>query len=345
MKIFSKLKRRRAKAENPETRDRHGLKIVGSDPGAVIVAVGGGKGGVGKSMVTANLGIMLAQHSCSTLLVDVDLGAANLHSFLGMDGSRLSLSSFLKGEVDDFGRLIRPTEVEGLDIVTAAMDSLDVADLEGDSLARLQEVFYTLDYDYIVLDLGPGTSANVLDMLFCADHAIIITTPDPMSVENTYRYLKAYVLRRIKASLAGGSMSNVLQNVLKDVGSEKIRTVADIILQLRRKEKVGGEYVGELMGNTNLSLLMNQTRSNEDCEAGSKIVALCDDNLGMKISHIGNIPCDEAVVESVVQRKPLSLNFKGTDVYAALEQCVDSLQTKTGAGREAVRRLAAIDRF
>jgi len=328
LKVFGNLIRRTRKAKNPEASNRHELKIVNSGPGAVILAVGGGKGGVGKSMITSNFGIMCAQRSYRTLLVDVDLGAANLHSFLGIKGSKLSLSSYLKSEIDDFSRLIKPTGVEGLDIVTGAMDSLDVPDMGRDNLLRLQDALYGIDYDYILLDLGPGTSCNVLDLLFFADEAVMITTPDPMSVENTYRYLKAIILRRIKTSLAGGPLQDILRNILKGEGSEKIRTIADIINRIRRQEKTGGELLKQLMGTTNLALIINQTRYDEDREVGMKMAALCSDNMGLNITHVGNIPYDEVVVRSVQHRKPLSLYFKETDVCSSLEGCVDYLINK-----------------
>jgi len=302
---------------------------VDSGQGALILAVGGGKGGVGKSMVASNIALMLAERSYRTLLVDVDLGAANLHSFLGMEGSKLSLSSYLKGEIDDFERLITPTAVDGLDIVTGARDSLDVADMEGENLLRLQKALYGMNYDYILLDLGPGTSANVLDILFFSDYVIIITTPDPTSVENTYRYLKALVLRRVKASLTEGPLKGVLHNILKGVDSGKIKTIAELITRLRRAENTNGEFVGQLMGKTKISLVMNQTRRDEDRDAGLKIEALCKDNLGISIRYLGDIPYDEAVVESIRKRKPLSLNFKSTDVCTALERLVGTIIDKT----------------
>ncbi len=318
---------------------RQTLRVV--DPGheAVVMAVGGGKGGVGKSMVTSNLAVVLALRSYRTLLVDGDLGAANLHSFLGIEGSRLSLSSYLKGEIDDFRSLVRPSMiVEGLDIVTGARDSLDVADISSESVARLRSALQGMGYDYILLDLGPGTSANVLDMLFFADNAVILASPDPMAVENTYRYLKALILRRVKASLRGGALKEVLTGILKGPEGAQIRTVADIIALLRRAERVEGEYLGQLFGATRLSLIMNQLRRNEDSDAGSKIEALCADSLGLKVSHIGNIPYDDVVVDSVVQRKPVSIHFKGTKVCTAIEQCADVLIEKTRAGRKASRR-------
>src|SRR5882724_10833048 len=64
-----------------------------------IIAVGGGKGGIGKSLVSANLGIALAQRGSSVVLVDADLGGANLHSCLGVAQPQVSLSDFVNRNV------------------------------------------------------------------------------------------------------------------------------------------------------------------------------------------------------------------------------------------------------
>ncbi len=137
-----------------------------AEPGATnaarprIWAVGGGKGGVGKSLVAANMGILLAKRGKRVVLVDVDLGAANLHTFLGMDAPDDTLSHFLKGEVRDIRRLVKKTGVENLEIISGAKDSLDVVDFGAASVKRLKDALSALGRDYVLLDIGPGTSAN-----------------------------------------------------------------------------------------------------------------------------------------------------------------------------------------
>src|SRR6476661_2364377 len=92
-----------------------------------IVAVGGGKGGIGKSLVSANLGIALAQRGSSVVLVDADLGGANLHSCLGVSQPSASLSDFLDKRVDRLEQTAVETGISGLRLISGARDVLDAA--------------------------------------------------------------------------------------------------------------------------------------------------------------------------------------------------------------------------
>src|SRR3972149_390061 len=172
-----------------------------------IWAIGGGKGGVGKSLITCNFWVLLSRIGKKVLLIDGDVGAANLHTLLGSDGGRLTLSSFIKGEITDIRSLIHKTSIPRLDLISGAKDIPDVADLGGAWIERLKKALNSLEYEYILLDLGPGTSSGIL-----------VTTPDPTSVENSYRFLKSIFLRQIKRAIdydAGSTNISIVINQVK----------------------------------------------------------------------------------------------------------------------------------
>ena len=162
-----------------------------------IVAVGGGKGGIGKSLVSANLGIALARAGHRVTLVDVDLGGANLHTCLGINQPQGTLSDVVtKGTRIE--SLAAPTGIENLTLVSGAMDALDAANPRAQARARLVEQLQTLDADYLLLDLGAGTSLHTIDFFLLADHGVLVLLPEPTSVENAYRFLKAALFRRLQ---------------------------------------------------------------------------------------------------------------------------------------------------
>src|SRR3954451_15556884 len=76
-----------------------------------ILAVGGGKGGIGKSLISANLGIELARRGLKVAVLDFDLGGANLHTCLGVDQPRLTLSDFVMRRVETLGEVLTDTGV------------------------------------------------------------------------------------------------------------------------------------------------------------------------------------------------------------------------------------------
>ena len=163
-----------------------------------IWAVGGGKGGIGKSLITGNIGITLARLKKRVLLVDADLGGANLHTTLGIGVPEMTLSDFLNRRVETIQEVIIKTSIPNLSLVSGAQDFLDAANPNFAQKARLLRHLETLDADYILLDLGAGTSFNILDFFLFADHGILVVLPEPTAIENAYRFIKSAFYRRFK---------------------------------------------------------------------------------------------------------------------------------------------------
>ena len=134
-----------------------------------VWAVGGGKGGTGKSLVAASLGIHLAQMGRRVILVDGDLGAPNLHTILGLDPPPLALSDFIKRRFESIETVVFETGVERLSLISGARNSLDIESLKHFQKTRLLRVLLGLPADIVLLDLGAGTSLNVLDLFSLAD--------------------------------------------------------------------------------------------------------------------------------------------------------------------------------
>jgi len=91
-----------------------------------VYTVGGGKGGTGKSFTTANLGTILAQQGNKVLLVDLDLGASNLHTFLALGKPQLSLKQYLEKEVNDINDVVLETTHPNLSIISSSECSLEM---------------------------------------------------------------------------------------------------------------------------------------------------------------------------------------------------------------------------
>jgi len=295
---------------------------------ATVWVLGGGKGGTGKSFLAANFGLFLAKLSKKVLFIDADLGAANLHTLLGIDGTPLSLSSFLKAEITELDPLIRNTGIAGLDIITGAMDSLDVPDVKKQSIERLQRALLRTDYDNIIIDIGPGTSSNMLKLLLLADNAIIVTTPEPTSVENTYRYIKCLLLQRIKTVLRSGSNTILRERLLTILKSDlhgQIKSVSDIMLLLKREEASYSGLMDSMMGKTAISLIVNQSRRKEDMKVGMRVHNACLDFFGLDVGYAGAIPYIEGIREHLFQKKSVNLEEIDNLACKAIGLSIDKL--------------------
>lgn len=304
--------------------------------GPAIWAVGGGKGGVGKSLIASNLGILLAKQGKDVLLVDADLGAANLHTFLGVDGGRLALSSFLKEEVSDIRSLVVKTSVPGLDLISGAKDSLDIADISTAKVARLKEALRKLEYDNIILDIGPGTSSNLLDIFLMASEGIILSTPEPTAIENNYRYLKCLFLRKIKTvadQQEDGQLKDMLHRIFSEKWTQRVKTVSDILGSLEQMDSSQGSMLREYVGSTNISMIVNQARRPEDGEIGNSIRRACSDYFGVNICYLGSIGYEDSVAESIRLRRPLLVHYPETKAARSIESCLNEI-LKKGVSRE-----------
>ena len=164
-----------------------------------VIAVGGGKGGIGKSLLSANLGIALARRGAKVVLADLDLGGANLHTCLGVPQPRGSLSDFIERRVASLSELLVPTPHENLSLLSGAMDGLEAANPRHQQKSKLLRNLRNLDVDYVLLDLGAGTAFNVLDFFLVADTGIVVMLPEPTSIENAYRFIKSAFFRRLQA--------------------------------------------------------------------------------------------------------------------------------------------------
>ena len=98
-----------------------------SPPLKQIWAVGGGKGGVGKSFVAGNLGILLSQKGYRVILTDLDLGGANLHTWLGVSSPDQGVSEFVKRKVDEIREPLIPTAIPKLILHSCARAALELA--------------------------------------------------------------------------------------------------------------------------------------------------------------------------------------------------------------------------
>jgi len=291
-----------------------------------VWAIGGGKGGVGKTLIAANAGVLLAKEGQKVLAIDADLGAANLHTLFGLEGSNLSLSSFLKDSVSDIRKLISSTGVAGLDIISGAKDSLDIADAGQTAIARLEEALIELDYEHVLLDIAPGTSSNMLEFFLMSDAGILVTTPEPTSIENTYRFLKCLFLKRIKHLINSGESRELKEKLRKALdGNPRISTVADIVASIRQIDPERGAALKEIMGRTCVNLVINKASMPQDRAIGPQMEKACRGYFGIDISHLADICTDNTVEDSVRLKKPLAVHNPQSPSTLAIAECCRKL--------------------
>ena len=290
----------------------------------LIWTIGGGKGGSGKSFITVNMGICLSKLGVRVILVDADLGGANLHTFLGIPPPSLSLSDFLKKRVSRLQEVLIPTGVPHLQLLTGAQDLLNAADAKSVQRRKLLHSIQSLESDYILVDLGGGNSLSVLDFFLMSDGGILMVTPEPTSIENTYRFLKSAFYRRLRQAVFSHPVKTLIDQSMDQKNEMGIETPHDLLQAVRRIDEEDAHRILEETENFRPNLILNQVRSKKDIEIGFSIRSACHKYFGIRLHYLGYVSYDHEVSNSIRRRRPLVL--EGAQSRAA--QCIREIASK-----------------
>ncbi len=295
-----------------------------------IWAIGGGKGGVGKSFVAGNLGILLAQNGFKVILADLDLGGANLHTWLGVNSPAKSLSDFIGRETPNISKLLIPTEISGLRLISGAKDGVEIANLKYTQKRRFLSALRNVDADYIVIDLGAGTSYNTVDFFLLADSQLMVVIPEPTSIENAYRFIKNSFFRQIFHSSKNFGLKSVVTPILQKENPYNVTTPKDLIDYLN---KIGGSttvFIEEQLQIFRPKIILNQVRTKRDRRVGAAMKTACSKYFNLDINFLGYIEEDESVWKSVLDRKPLAVAYPdGAPMQQLRTICSDILLEET----------------
>jgi len=289
-----------------------------------IVAVGGGKGGIGKTAVAANLGIELALRGSRVVLIDCDLGGANLHTFLGMERPASTLSDFVQRRVEDLDELVVPTSLERLDLISGAQNSVQAANPLYQQKQRLLRNIERLDADTVVMDLGAGTDFNVLDFFLLADQGVLVVVPEPSSVENAYRFLKAAFLRRLKTISRQLEIEDLIQQAVRSSGARALRPV-ELVAKVRDEDPERGAALESAMDGFRPLLLVNQTREPSDLSVGEGIVRAARTIFGINLRYLGDLRFEDQAWRATRARRAFRLDSRLGSFAQQLGRIADRL--------------------
>jgi flagellar biosynthesis protein FlhG len=290
-----------------------------------VWAVGGGKGGTGKSLVAASLGIHLAQMGRRVILVDGDLGAPNLHTVLGLDPPALALSDFVKRRFESIETVVSETGVPRLSLISGARNSLDIESLKHFQKSRLLRVLMALPADVVLLDLGAGTSLNVLDLFSLADRGLLVILPEPTSVENCYRFLKAAFLRRLYHLGRTLGYQSIIQLVMEHRDHADDGRPSEILEEIARIDSCAAAALANHVEAFVPHLVINQVRSHEDETLGESMEWVSDRFVRIPMRFAGGIPYDPTLVQCVKGRRAYLAEYPRTRTAEMLRAVAETV--------------------
>ena len=306
-------------------------------PATKIFAVGGGKGGVGKTFIACNLGAMMARLGNRVVLVDADFGGANLHTYLGLDFPERTLNDLLTRRVDRLEDVIVSTSFPNLHLISGAQSVLGAANPRHEYKARLARRLREIDADVVILDLGSGTSFNTLDSFLLSDEGIFVVVPEPTSLENAYAFIKASFFRRLRRATSNARIKTLVDRVADGRVEQSIRTPSDLLSAIDSMDPRAGARLREDVSQFRPQVLMNQVRTVEDIQIGFAIRKVCRRYFGIEVNYLGYVNHDDVVWKSVRRRRlllteyPLSepVEFLGRMARKLLQAGSDDLSAHT----------------
>jgi flagellar biosynthesis protein FlhG len=309
-----------------------GVEPLESGDGAPrILAVGGGKGGVGKSLVSANLAAALAAQGRRCVVIDADLGGANLHTLLGISRPRYSLSHLLAGDVSSLADLLVQTSVPNLWLVSGNQALLEMANLGHRQKQRLIGQIGRLDVDDVVLDLGAGSAFSVLDFFLLARRGLVVATPEPTSIENAEYFLRAAFHRSLREAARRPDVAAAIRRLREDGRGRRLHSAAELIALVRAVDPPAAKPLEDRARAFAPLLVVNQVRAPEQRGVGQRIVASCRDRLGVEIELVGSIDSDPNVAAAVERRQTALQAFPLCRFSRQIEALAKRLQAADGA--------------
>lgn len=302
----------------PTTSNKYQVVRGQVQPESTIIAVGGGKGGIGKSFVSSSLAIFLANLGHETYLIDLDFGSANLHTTIGEPGGKIGLNDFLTNSKMNLQDAAVKTNYSNLKFISGNSDHLDIADLNEFQRSRLMSSIYKLRAKYIVLDLSAGVNNTTLDFFLAANHKVVVFTPEPSSIENAYRFLKSAFYRKIRRYEDQLHLGELVTELMTNRDQLNLRSPSDLLKTIAMRDQVNGSHLYKLMGDMNCEVILNQVRSLKDADLGTSIQGVCTKYFGVPFGYLGHIEYDNAVWQALRKKKHLLTEYPHSRVYAQL---------------------------
>ncbi len=295
----------------------------------VLIPIASGKGGVGKTVFSANLGTVLASRGKTVVLVDLDLGGANLHTYLGVRNKYPGVGSIVWKKEKSLENLVVPTGMDRLYLVPGDNLLPGTANLDFFTKRRIMKELLELTADYVIVDLGAGASYNVIDFWLMAPNGIVVTVPEIPSVLNAYSFLKTAAFRLLFRSFSKGSVEReriveFVVNRTEGQGDTFLAFAEGLAREDVERGGTKGTKALEEIRRLRPRVVVNMGNGQDDATIAQRLREISARNLGIGMEFISYIMRDPFVPASVADRAPLAATAPGSSfvrgVNAAAER-------------------------
>lgn len=281
-----------------------------------ILTLGSGKGGVGKSLIAANLSIAIAQAGKNVVLVDLDLGGSNVHTILGFRSLAEGIGTYLSNTKLPFENIVLPTPYSGLRFIPGDAEIPGLANIKSFQKKKLMRKIFSLKADFVIIDLGAGTSYNILDFFLMSSAGLIVATPSLISILNAYLFLKNSVFRLMYSLFPKDSASYKHLEEMRREGSTLQKIYIPHILEwVKQMEPAIHRDFQDRISRFRPRLILNMLEDPKDDEKSKKLRRSVQEYLGLTMEHLGVIYRDDLQSIALNARLPI-IKYKPSSVLS-----------------------------
>ncbi|APR64837.1 P-loop NTPase [Borrelia anserina] len=278
----------------------------------IIIPIASGKGGVGKSIFSTNIAICLANERKKVLLVDLDLGGSNLHSMLNITPKK-SIGTFLKTKIP-FKDVIIESGIKNLSFIAGDSDIPELANIGIFQKKKIINNLKNLSYDYLIIDLGAGTTFNTIDFFLMSNRGVIVTIPTVTATMNAYLFLKNTIFRLISKVFTKETKAyKIISDIKKDSSDLQRIYIPNLLLKIETYDPENYEKFMKIFSQFSPFMIFNMLNKPDDIKKTERIIKSAKDYLNIKLQSIGSIYKDELIDKALNHKIPITI-YKPTSL-------------------------------
>lgn len=293
------------------------MLIISENERKKILPFASGKGGVGKTLIATNIAILIAQQGRKVLLVDVDLGGSNAHTYLHIKNQHYGIANYIYNDQLSCRDIIQETEYTNLHFIAGDALSPGVANINSEELEAALLEIVALPYDYIILDTASGSRSMSLGAFSLVNSGILVVNPNIASVLNAYNLFKNTIFNIMRQHTIAENkkeVSEYIQTITEEKAPNSTPKINEVLLELDRIDPQASTELREQIYCMKPFVILNGARSTSDLESVHNLKSLIYKNMNIELECLGAIFEDDSSVRRAMESKtPL--------VHTELESC------------------------
>ena len=292
-----------------------------------IIAVGGAKGGVGKSALAANLAVGLALLGQKVVLADLDLGGADVHLYLGVKSLPKTWNDFLDKKVNSIEGIMTRTPYEGLKLIGGDSSRLGSENLPYSQKRKIMRHLREMEGDYLILDLGGNSSYNALDFFLFADLKIVISGTEPASILDSYSFVKVSVYRLLERFFSEHKSFKDLVQKIKNgsLGQSKDLSLDSIFKEVRERDASAHDKLKDRYDRFCVSLVVNMAENRKDFQIAESMQRVLKEKCFLDVGILGTMPFDKLARRAARSFTPIIVEYPRSQPSKAIHQMLAAI--------------------